>query len=122
MRLVQEGMRAAVTIEGGTALPAQDDYLPYVPIAGKTGTAEFCDNIAAALDQCVPGNWPAHAWFLSYAPYGNPEIAVLAFIYNGGEGSSIALPVASQVMDAYFQLKAQRAVEAQATPTGTAEP
>ncbi len=122
LRLVQEGMRAAVTIEGGTALPAQDDYVPYVPIAGKTGTAEFCDNIAAALDQCVPGNWPAHAWFMSYAPYGNPEIAVLAFIYNGGEGSSIALPVASQVMDAYFQLKAQRAVEAQATPTATVEP
>lgn len=122
LSLVQQGMRAAVTIEGGTALTAQDDYLPYVPIAGKTGTAEFCDNIAAALEQCVPGNWPAHAWFMAYAPYGNPEIAVLAFIYNGGEGSSIALPVASRVMDAYFQLKTQRAVEAQATPTGTVEP
>ncbi len=111
MRLIQTGMRGAVTIEGGTARVAQNDYLPYVPIAGKTGTAEFCDNIAAALEQCIPGNWPAHAWYMSYAPYGNPEISVIAFIYNGGEGSSIALPVASEVMDAYFRLKTERALQ-----------
>jgi penicillin-binding protein 2 len=111
MLLIQTGMRMAVTVEGGTALTAQNDYLPYVPIAGKTGTAEFCDNIAAALEQCIPGNWPAHAWYMSYAPYGNPEISVVAFIYNGGEGSSIALPVASEVMDAYFRLKTERALQ-----------
>jgi penicillin-binding protein 2 len=45
---------------------------------------------------------------MSFAPYGNPEISVIAFVYNGGEGSAIALPVASRVMDAYFQLKAER--------------
>lgn len=110
---VRQGLRAAVTIEGGTALPAQQDYLPYVQIAAKTGTAEFCDNIAAELEQCEPGNWPAHAWYMSYAPYDNPEISVIAFIYNGGEGSSVALPVASQVMDAYFTLKTQRAIAAE---------
>lgn len=109
LRVIQEGMRAAVTMEGATAIPAQRDYLPYVPIAAKTGTAEFCDNIAAAVEQCEPGNWPAHAWYMAYAPYGNPEISVIAFVYNGGEGSTVALPVASEVMDAYFQLKAQRA-------------
>lgn len=114
--IIQEGMRAAVTIEGATALSAQNDYLPYVNIAGKTGTAEFCDNIAAAVDQCKPGDWPAHAWYMSYAPYENPEIAVIAFVYNGGEGSLIALPIASQVMDRYFQLKTERALDAQAAP------
>ncbi len=116
LSLVQQGMRGAVTFEGGTALAAQTDYLPYVPIAGKTGTAEFCDNIAAALDQCIPGNWPSHAWFMGYAPYGNPEISVVAFIYNGGEGSIIAMPVAAEVMDAYFKLKTERALAAQQTP------
>jgi penicillin-binding protein 2 len=109
--VVREGMRAAVTIPGGTALRAQDEYLPYVPIAGKTGTAEFCDNIASSLDQCEPGNWPAHAWFMAYAPYGNPEIAVVAFVYNGGEGALVALPVASQVIDAYFRIKTERALQ-----------
>nr|MBN1229449.1 penicillin-binding protein 2 [Anaerolineae bacterium] len=109
---VRAGMRAAVTIEGGTARTAQNDYLPYVPIAGKTGTAEFCDNIAASLDQCFYGNWPAHAWFMAYAPYENPEISVIAFVYNGGEGSAIALPVAAEVMDAYFRIKTERALQA----------
>lgn len=110
LEYVREGLRGAVTMEGGTALPAQQEYLPYVQIAAKTGTAEFCDNIAAELEQCEPGNWPAHAWYMSYAPYDNPEISVIAFVYNGGEGSSVALPVASNVMDAYFTLKTQRAL------------
>jgi penicillin-binding protein 2 len=113
LRVIHEGMRAAVTIEGGTALPAQENYLPYVPIAAKTGTAEFCDNIAAALQRCIPGAWPAHAWYMSYAPYGNPEVSVVVFIYNGGEGSIVALPVASAIMDDYFQLKTERALQQQ---------
>lgn len=115
---VQEGMRGAATMEGGTSLAAQQEYLPYVTVAAKTGTAEFCDNIAAELDQCRPGDWPAHAWFMLYAPYENPEISVIAFIYNGGEGSAVALPVASRVADAYFKLKTERALQAsQVQPT-----
>ena len=62
-------MRAAVTMEGGTAIPAA---LPFVEVAGKTGTAEYCDNIANALNLCVPGQWPAHAWYVGYAPYDAP--------------------------------------------------
>ncbi len=111
LAIVQAGMRGAVTLEGGTAKPIQDEILPYVPIAGKTGTSDFCDNIAAALEQCEPGNWPNHAWFMGYAPYGNPEISVIVFIYNGDEGSAFAAPVAAQVMDAYFRLKTERALE-----------
>lgn len=119
MRLVQDGMRVAVTLDrednprlNGTATFAQR-RVPYVAVAGKTGTAEFCDNIAAELERCIPGLWPAHAWYMGYAPYENPEIAVLAFFYNGQEGSSVALPVASALIDEYFQLKAERALEAQ---------
>ena len=36
----------------------------------------------------------------------NPEIAVVAFVYNGGEGSSVAGPIVRRVMEAYFELKA----------------
>lgn len=113
LQYIQEGMRSAATLEGGTAVPAQEDYLPYVPIAAKTGTAEFCDDVAAQLGQCEFGNWPDHGWYMSYAPYGNPEIAVMAFVYNGGEGSAVALPVAASTMNDYFQLKTQRAIEQQ---------
>jgi len=113
LQYLQAGMRGAVTFEEGTATFIQEEILPYVPIAGKTGTADYCDNIAAALDQCEPGNWPNHAWFMGYAPYGNPEISVIVFIYNGDEGSAFAAPVAAQVLDAYFRLKTERALQSE---------
>jgi penicillin-binding protein 2 len=101
--IVQEGMREAVLV--GTSEGAN---LPYVHIAGKTGTAEYCDDIAWPLGLCIPGKWPAHAWFVGYGPYENPQIAVLGFVYNGGEGALVALPVVVQTLDAYFRLQNQR--------------
>jgi len=99
---VQEGMRLAVT-QGTLA----DQFVNLtIPAAGKTGTAEYCDQYALAKNLCIPGNWPTHAWTVAYAPYENPEIAVVAFIYNGGEGASVAGPVVRQVLGAYFELKA----------------
>jgi len=105
LALVMEGMRQAVTAEGGTAQTAE---LPFVEVAGKTGTAEYCDDIANSLNLCVPGQWPAHAWFTGYASYENPEVIILAFAYNGGEGSQVALPIVKRTMEAYFRLKNER--------------
>lgn len=105
IRLTKEGMRAAVTIEGGTARQAALDL---VEVAGKTGTAEYCDDIARPLGYCVPGQWPAHAWYVGYAPFDDPEIMIITFVYNGGEGSRIALPVVRESMEAYFNLKNER--------------
>lgn len=105
IELIQKGMRDAVTIEGGTALRAD---LPNVEVAGKTGTAEYCDNVAQARGFCRFGAWAAHAWFAAYAPFEDPEILVLAFVYNGEEGSRVALPVVTETIDAYFQLRENR--------------
>ena len=103
--LTRQGMLEAVYANGGTARAAALDY---VVVAGKTGTAEYCDDIARPLGYCVPGQWPAHAWYMGYAPYENPEIAIVAFVYNGGEGSRIALPIVRETMDAYFRIKQRR--------------
>ncbi len=108
---VEEGMR--LTITNGTGQAAN---LPYVAVAGKTGTAEYCDEIARPLGLCRPGNWPAHAWFTAYAPYEDPEIIVIAFVYNGGEGSAVALPVVVQTMEAYFRLQNERNQSSGAQP------
>ncbi len=101
--IVEQGMRFTVT--NGTAQTAN---LPYVLVAGKTGTAEYCDEIARPLGLCRPGNWPSHAWFTAYAPYDNPEIVIIGFVYNGGEGSAVALPIVVETMEAYFRLQNER--------------
>jgi penicillin-binding protein 2 len=103
---VQAGMRQAATDPNGT-LNHDFSFQNYpIAIAGKTGTAEFCDDVASAKNQCTRGNWPAHGWTVAYAPYDNPEIAVVAFMYNAGEGGRVVAPTVRDVMTAYFQLKA----------------
>ena len=102
IQLAKEGMRMVVT--EGTAKAAFTDDKNQT--AGKTGTAEYCDNVAQAKNLCVPGAWPAHAWYVGYAPFDKPEILVLAFVYNGDEGSVVAAPIVKKVIDAYFELKA----------------
>ena len=102
IQLANEGMRLVVT--DGTA-ELQFDGDPYKS-AGKTGTAEYCDDVAQAQGLCKPEAWPAHAWYVGYAPWENPEIAVIAFVYSGKEGSTFSAPIVRQVIDAYFEMKA----------------
>jgi penicillin-binding protein 2 len=99
---VQQGMRGAVQF--GTLADEFADFP--VAAAGKTGTAEYCDEVAFAKGRCVYGNWPSHAWTMAYAPYDEPEIVVIAFVYNGQEGATVAAPIVRQVLEAYFEIKA----------------
>ena len=103
---VQAGMRLAVTDPEGTLHQAfmVDNSLP-VAVAGKTGTAEYCDDVALKANRCQFGEWPVHGWTLAFAPYEDPEIVIMAFEYNGGEGAVVAAPVVARVMKAYFELK-----------------
>jgi len=84
-RVVKKGMREAV-ISGSAK------YLYDLPIkaAGKTGTAE------------ASGNKSPHGWFTCFAPYEKPEIVLTILIENGGEGSSVAAPIAKEVLKWYF--------------------
>jgi penicillin-binding protein 2 len=98
---VKQGMRLAVT-EGTLVRQFEGETMS---AAGKTGTAEYCDKYANALNRCIPGNWPSHAWTVAFAPYENPEIAVVAYVYNGTEGATVAGPIVRRVLEAYFELK-----------------
>ncbi len=101
---VKEGMRLAVS-EG--TLSSELIGFQNLPIqaGGKTGTAEYCDQYMNAKNRCTYGNWPSHAWTVAFAPFEDPEIAVVAFVYNGTEGASVAGPIVRQVLQAYFELK-----------------
>jgi penicillin-binding protein 2 len=101
---LQTGMRLVVEDEEGTA--HEQAVLDGISSGGKTGTGEFCDATAFSRGACEPGNWPTHSWYTAYAPFDNPEIVVVAFVYNGGEGAITSGPIVKQVLEAYFELKA----------------
>jgi penicillin-binding protein 2 len=89
LAVVREAMRQSVST--GVAGSAK---VPGVAVAGKTGTAEFG---SAQGD----GGYDTHGWFVGFAPYENPEIAVVAFVQRGG-GFANAAPVAARIFDYYF--------------------
>ena len=103
---IQQGMRLAVTDFRGTLDNAYSFKDYPIAVAGKTGTAEYCDDVANSQGKCKFGNWPSHAWTVAYAPYDDPEIVILAFAYNGTEGGSVAAPIVKLIMNAYFEEKA----------------
>ena len=114
------GMRKAVvdgTLSGNLNIYGQLGPVIDVPadlhVAGKTGTAEYCDSFAYPRGWCIPGAFPTHAWTLLYAPYEKPEVSVIVFVYHGGEGSRMAAPIAGNILRAYFELK-----KLDAQPTG----
>ncbi len=98
--LIQQGMEGAVAY--GTSQRTQIEGLR---VAGKTGTAQFCDDIMCG----TPGEYdqPEHAWFAAYASREDvaaPEVSVIVFLYNGGEGSVASVPVAHDILEHYFGL------------------
>ena len=104
IQAVQTGMHMAVTEPRGTLNRIFSGFP--IAVAGKTGTAEDCDDVALKAQRCQFGQWPTHSWTLAYAPFDDPEIIVMAFAYNGGEGASVAGPMVFRVMEAYFEIKA----------------
>jgi penicillin-binding protein 2 len=108
--LIAEGMHL-VNEEDGTGSGYVDWLDEFgVDTAGKTGTAEFCDNIAIERGWCrfedveLRRILPTHSWYVGYGPYENPEIAVAAFVFNGDEGSKVSAPIVRDVMAAYFNV------------------
>jgi penicillin-binding protein 2 len=112
---VQLGLEAAIAWGTG-----KDLDVPGVPVAGKTGTAEFCDSYPSCLDRDGRVR-TSHAWFTAYAPARDPEIAVVVFVYGGGEGSQVAVPIVGEILRYYFGLEPQDEETDEPSPT-PAEP
>ncbi|PIP21529.1 MAG: penicillin-binding protein 2 [Candidatus Nealsonbacteria bacterium CG23_combo_of_CG06-09_8_20_14_all_40_13] len=85
IEVVREGMHQATT-EGSAR---QLGNLP-VAVAAKTGTAQF-------------GNeGKTHAWITAFAPFEDPQIAIVVLVEGGGEGNSTAQPIAKDILQYYF--------------------
>ena len=86
LNAIFEGMRSVTGDSGGTAY-GTFAHFP-IEVAGKTGTA-------------TAGSGSDNAWFVGFAPYDDPEIAVVAIVEHGGHGYYTA-PAVKDIMEEYF--------------------
>jgi penicillin-binding protein 2 len=99
LKIVQEGIWAAVNGERGTARRV---HLSDIDIAGKTGTSQMVSRKDSGDDYTPPHLRP-HAWFVCYAPAIAPKMAVAVVVENGEHGSSAAGPIAREMVKAYLR-------------------
>jgi penicillin-binding protein 2 len=85
--VVREGMRRVVQEPGGTASLAR---VAGVQAAGKTGTAQN-------------PHGKSHAWFIGFAPFEEPRIAIAVLVENVGYGGSYAAPIAGLCFEQYLK-------------------
>lgn len=95
LQAVLEGMQSVTSDSGGTAYVRFKDF--DISVGGKTGSAE------------APGN-QVHAWFVGFAPFENPEIAIVVMVENGGHGNYTA-EVVRDIMEEYFGMNTQNVEE-----------
>jgi penicillin-binding protein 2 len=99
-QIVREGMRRVVMEPGGTGWTAR---IPGIVGAGKTGTAEN-------------PHGKAHSWFVGFAPFEDPKIAICVLVENVGYGASYAAPIAGLCMEKYLYGEIIRYKKAPAGP------
>jgi penicillin-binding protein 2 len=83
--IAKRGMYLVVHGEGTATHLRWSDY----EISGKTGTAQN-------------PHGEDHAWFVAFAPFDHPQIAVAVIVENVGFGSTHAAPIAKKVIEAYL--------------------
>ena len=102
-RIVVDALTAVVNEPGGTA---DRFHNKQITIAGKTGTAQVARIGTVRVKKDRMDYWQRdHAWFASFAPAEDPEIAVVVLNEHGGMGGSDAAPAAGIVIQKYFDLK-----------------
>lgn len=91
LQVVREGMHDTVTYGSGRRLSS----LPFSS-AGKTGTAQW------------RADRTNHAWYTGFAPYEDPEVVVTVLVEEGEEGSSVAVPIAQEILQAWWDVRSKR--------------
>jgi penicillin-binding protein 2 len=84
--VVREGMRRVVEETGGTGGMAR---VAGIQSAGKTGTAQN-------------PHGPDHAWYVGFAPFDHPRIAIAVLVENAGFGGTTAAPIAGLCIERYL--------------------
>lgn len=82
-----------LTSSNSASLHPQDNAVR-IQLGCKTGTAEVGGK-----------DTNPEAWITVFAPFHNPEVSVTVLVENGGEGSSVAGPIARDILKSYFEHK-----------------
>jgi penicillin-binding protein 2 len=86
IEIVREGMLDVVNAPDGTG---KKGAVPGIQVAGKTGTAQFWRD----------GTKDNHTWFLAFAPYNHPKIALAVMVEGGKSGGGVAAPIAAEIVE-----------------------
>jgi len=105
LKRVHEALSDVVNGAGGTGGAARSQI---VQIAGKTGTAQVVEMKGGYVktEQLAYFNRD-HAWFVSYAPVDNPQVAIVVLVEHGGHGGDAAAPMAKKVFEKYMEEQKQ---------------
>lgn len=93
---ILKGMKGVTSEEGGTAYSTFANF--NIELGGKTGSAQTD----------VQGK--INGWFVGFAPYEEPEIAVVVLVENAGSGSYTA-EVARDILQEYFGMNMEKVEE-----------
>lgn len=95
LNAIKDGMKGVTSDEGGTAHSAFANF--NIEVGGKTGSAST-------------RNGNANAWFVGFAPFDNPEIAIAVYVKNGQHGNYTA-PVAREIFAQYLGMNSASITE-----------
>jgi penicillin-binding protein 2 len=116
---IREALRGVVNEPHGTGGAAA---IKGVDVSGKTGTAQVVgmaqDFKKGDMDR-MPVKLRDHAWFVAFAPFQDPQIAVAILVEHGGFGGAVAAPIAKKVIETYLRLDPQSPLK---MVTGPVEP
>jgi len=101
---VQQGLWSVVNDPKGTGKLARHDQ---IAIAGKTGTAQVVQlpehDASPRRQEQLPEQYRHHAWFVAYAPFEAPRIAVVVMIEHAGKGGAQFAGYAKTLIEAYLR-------------------
>lgn len=100
--LIKQSLLGVVHEPHGTGWRAR---IKNTKVSGKTGTAQVVAMKKGDEEEkeVIPYFFRDHAWFVAYAPFKNPEIAIAIIIEHGGHGGTTAAPIAKAIIQSYFK-------------------
>ncbi|MFQ5894210.1 MAG: penicillin-binding protein 2 [Nitrospinota bacterium] len=104
LRVLQDALREVVNGPKGTGWRAR---LKGVQVAGKTGTVQVVRNLTVRKknQEDIPYRFRDHGWFVAYAPFEKPSIALAILVEHGGRGGSYFANIAKELIATHLGLE-----------------